>query len=71
MEGLNWQLLLVHGTIDDNVHPQNTFQIIQKLKELGKLYYLLLNPNRTLSIFGGSASFHLHTMFTKFIKENL
>lgn len=71
MEGLTARLLLVHGTGDDNVHLQNTFQMIQRLEELGKPYYMLLYPNRTHSISGGNTSFHLFTMFTKFIKENL
>ncbi len=45
--------------------------MIQKLEELGKPYLVLLYPNRTHSISGGNTSFHLYTMFTKFIKENL
>jgi dipeptidyl-peptidase-4 len=71
MEGLTARLLLVHGTGDDNVHPQNSFRMIQRLEELGKPFYMLLYPNRTHSISGGNTSFHLYTMFTKFIKENL
>ncbi|HEY9449321.1 MAG TPA: prolyl oligopeptidase family serine peptidase, partial [Gemmatimonadaceae bacterium] len=71
MEGLTARLLLVHGTGDDNVHPQNSFRMIQQLEELGKPFYMLLYPNRTHSISGGNTSFHLYTMFTKFIKENL
>lgn len=71
VDGLTAQLLLVHGTGDDNVHPQNSYQMIQRLEELGKPFYMLLYPNRTHSISGGNTSFHLYTMFTKFIKENL
>lgn len=71
MEGLTAQLLLVHGTGDDNVHVQNTFQMIDRLEALGKPFYMLLYPNRTHSISGGNTSFHLYGMFTKFIKENL
>ncbi|HEU4628844.1 MAG TPA: S9 family peptidase [Gemmatimonadaceae bacterium] len=71
MEGLTARLLIVHGTGDDNVHPQNTIQMSQRLIELGKPFYELFYPNRTHSISGGNTSYHLYTMFTKFITENL
>jgi dipeptidyl-peptidase-4 len=71
MDGLTARLLMVHGTGDDNVHPQNTIQMSQRLIELGKPFYELFYPNRTHSISGGNTSFHLYTMFTKFITENL
>ena len=63
--------MIVHGTGDDNVHPQNTFQMIERLEALGKPFYMVLYPNRTHSISGGNTQFHLYTMFTKFITENL
>lgn len=70
-DGLTARLFLVHGTGDDNVHPQNSYQMANALEGLGKPFYMMLYPNRTHSISGGNTSFHLYTMFTKFIKENL
>jgi dipeptidyl-peptidase-4 len=37
-------LLITHGTMDDNVHMQNTIQFIDKVLEAGKLVELMLFP---------------------------
>jgi dipeptidyl-peptidase-4 len=69
--GLTARLLLVHGTGDDNVHPQNTIQLVNKLQAVGKPFQLMLYPNRTHSISGGNTQAHLFEMMTRFVKENL
>ena len=69
--GLTARTLLVHGTGDDNVHPQNTLQLADKLAAAGKPFYMLLYPNRTHSISGGNTSVHLFNSFTRFVRENL
>jgi dipeptidyl-peptidase-4 len=69
--GLKARMLLVHGTGDDNVHPQNSIQLANKLEAAGKPFYMLLYPNRTHSISGGNTSVHLYNSFTRFILENL
>ncbi len=38
-------LLITHGTMDDNVHMQNTIQLINKLQDLNKDFELMLYPN--------------------------
>lgn len=38
-------LLITHGTMDDNVHMQNTIQLISKLQDLNKDFELMLYPN--------------------------
>ncbi len=38
-------LLITHGTMDDNVHMQNTIQLIDKLEDLNKDFELMLYPN--------------------------
>lgn len=38
-------LLITHGTMDDNVHMQNTIQLIDKLQDLNKDFELMLYPN--------------------------
>ncbi|MBC7673504.1 MAG: S9 family peptidase, partial [Polaromonas sp.] len=68
---LTAKTLLVHGTGDDNVHPQNTIQLANKLEELNKPFYMLLYPNRTHSISGGNTSVHLYNSFTRFLLESL
>ena len=71
VQGLTARFLLVHGTGDDNVHPQNTTQLADRLQSLGKPFYMLLYPNRTHSISGGNTSYHLFSSLTRFVKENL
>ncbi len=38
------KLLITHGTMDDNVHVQNTLQIVDKLTDLDKDFELMLYP---------------------------
>ena len=64
-------LLLVHGTGDDNVHPQNTYQLANALEAANKPFYMLLYPNRTHSISGGNTSQHLFSSLTRFLLEKL
>lgn len=56
---LNGRLLLVHGTGDDNVHMQNTIQMIQSLINADKPYDLQLYPRKTHGIAGKAARVHL------------
>lgn len=71
VNGVKARMLLVHGTGDDNVHPQNTTQYANKLQAAGKPFYMLLYPNRTHSISGGTTSVHLYNSFTRFLLESL
>ncbi|MDQ1351845.1 MAG: family peptidase [Acidobacteriota bacterium] len=41
----NNSLLITHGTMDDNVHMQNTTQFIDKAEDAGKMFELMLFPN--------------------------
>lgn len=41
---LKGKFLIVHGTMDDNVHMQNTIQLIDKLEDLGKHFEMMLYP---------------------------
>jgi len=69
-KNLKGNLLLVHGTGDDNVHYQNTEVYINELVKYNKQFQLMSYPNRTHSIDEGEGtSLHLATLFTKFLKE--
>jgi len=57
---LKGHLLMVHGTGDDNVHPSNTIQFVQKLIEADKPYDLQLYPRKTHSIAGADVRIHLY-----------
>lgn len=68
---LQGRLLVVHGTGDDNVHVQNTIQLIQRLEDAGKQFDMRLYPNKTHSISGTRTQVNLYTLFTEWLKENL
>ena len=49
---LNGRLLLVHGTSDDNVHLQNSIQLINAMVDAGRPFDLQLYPGKTHGIAG-------------------
>jgi dipeptidyl-peptidase-4 len=59
-KSLNGRLLVVHGTNDDNVHFQNTIQMIRALINAGKQYDLQLYPNKTHGLSGSTDRTHLY-----------
>lgn len=71
VNGLAARFMLVFGTGDDNVHPQNSIQLANQLEAAQKPFQMLLYPNRTHSISGGNTQAHLYDSFTRFIRENL
>jgi len=58
---LKGHLLEVHGTSDDNVHMQNTMQMINAFINAGKQFDLQLYPRKTHSISGPGTRVHLFT----------
>jgi len=68
---LSGALLLVHGTSDDNVHFQNSIQMINALINAGKQFRLMIYPNKTHSISGKEARVHLFTMIAEHFEREL
>ena len=68
---LQGNLLLVHGTADDNVHLQQTLLYTEKLVEAGKQFEMQLYTNKNHSILGDKTRLHLYTRFNEFLKKNL
>jgi dipeptidyl-peptidase-4 len=68
---LHGALLLVHGTSDDNVHFQNSIQMIAALINAGKKFELMIYPNKTHSIAGKDARVHLFTMIEDHFEKEL
>ena len=68
---LHGALLLVHGTSDDNVHFQNSIQMINALINSGKQFRLMVYPNKTHSIAGKDARVHLFTMIEEHFEKEL
>lgn len=63
--------LLVHGTGDDNVHFQNSVEMINRMVAAGVQFETMYYPNRNHGIYGGNTRVHLYRMLTDFILENL
>ncbi len=71
IDGLQGNLLLIHGMADDNVHFQNSAELIKKLIEAGKQFDLQVYPDKNHSLPGVSTQYHLYTKMTNYILENL
>jgi dipeptidyl-peptidase-4 len=68
---LNGALLLVHGTSDDNVHFQNTIQMVDALIKASKQFHLMLYPGKTHGIGGPEAREHLFHMIQDQLEQAL
>ena len=69
---LKGNLLLVHGTGDDNVHFQNTEALINALVKANKQFSLMIYPNRAHGISRGkNTTRHLYELLTGYLKKNL
>lgn len=68
---LKGNYLLVHGSADDNVHYQNTMEMIDALVNHNKQFDLFIYPNKNHGIYGGPTRLHLFTKMTNFLLENL
>ena len=71
MDKMKGKLLLIHGTGDDNVHFQNSIELVNVLVEKNKQYEFYMYPDRNHGISGGNTSMHLFTKMTNFIQSNL
>jgi dipeptidyl-peptidase 4 len=69
---LEGDLLIVHGTGDDNVHYQGTETLIDELIALNKPFEMMAYPNRTHSIREGvNTTPHLYGLLTRYLYEHL
>ena len=68
---LNGALLICHGSADDNVHPQNTFEYSEALVQADKDFKENIYTNRNHSIYGGNTRNHLLRQITQWFMEHL
>lgn len=68
---LHGDLLLIHGTADDNVHYQNSAEYSEALVQAGKQFQMQVYTNRNHSIYGGQTRLHLYTRLAQFFKDKL
>ncbi len=71
VDKLKGHYLLVHGGADDNVHPQNTMDLVSALVAADKQFDLMIYPNKNHGIYGGNTRYHLFKKMTDFLYKNL
>ncbi len=71
-EGLAGDLLIVHGSGDDNVHIQATELLVNRLIELNKKFDYMVYPNRTHAINEGpGTTAHLYTLIARYLEDHV
>ncbi len=70
---LKGNYLLIHGTGDDNVHFQNSAEMVEKLENAGKQFEFRIYPNKNHSIYDatGNTRLNLYQLMTDFLMRNL
>jgi len=68
---LKGNFLLIHGTADDNVHVQNSMQMIEALVQANKQFDWAIYPDKNHGIYGGKTRIQLFNKMTNYIKEKL
>ena len=68
---LEGPLLLVHGSMDNNVHLQNTLQLVGKLGAADKTFELMIYPQTRHGVRLSSFALHFHRLKVDFLTRNL
>lgn len=71
VDQLKGKFLLIHGSADDNVHVQNSMQMIEALIQANKQFDSQIYPDKNHGIYGGKTRIQLYNKMTNFIKDNL
>ncbi|HRN98912.1 MAG TPA: S9 family peptidase, partial [Flavobacterium sp.] len=71
VDKLKGKYLIIHGSADDNVHVQNTMQMMEALIQANKQFESQIYPDKNHGIFGGKTRIQLYNKMTNFIRENL
>jgi dipeptidyl-peptidase-4 len=69
---LKGNLLIVHGTADDNVHYANAEALVNELVAANKQFTMMAYPNRSHGIAEGTNTRrHLFGLLTRYLEQNL
>ena len=71
VDQLKGNLLLCHGTADDNVHVQNTYELAERLVQANKQFDMAIYTNRNHGIYGGNTTLQLYTRFVNYLMEHM
>lgn len=70
VEKITGKYLLIHGTADDNVHFQNTVELIDQMIRNGIRFDSEMYPNKNHGIGGSKYRLHLYKRMTDFLESN-
>lgn len=68
---LQGNLLLIHGTSDDNVHVQNSMEYVRALINADKHFDMFIFPDKNHFISGGNSRMYLYNKVIEYYKDNL
>jgi dipeptidyl-peptidase-4 len=68
---LHGALMLIHGAIDENVHPANTMQFAYELQRAGKPFELMLYPKSRHGVTDPDLVMHMRSMMLAFTERHL
>ncbi len=71
VKNLQGNFLIIHGTADDNVHFQNSIEMIEALTQEAKQFDMAIYPDKNHGIYGGKTRYQLYQKMTNYIKANL
>jgi dipeptidyl-peptidase 4 len=71
VDKLKGKFLLIHGSGDDNVHVQNSMQMMEALIQANKQFDSQIYPDNNHGIYGGKTRIQLYNKMTNFIISNL
>ena len=71
VDKLKGKFLLIHGSGDDNVHVQNSMQMMEALIQANKQFDSQIYPDKNHGIYGGKTRIQLFNKMTNFIQNNL
>lgn len=71
VKNIKGKYFIIHGSGDDNVHYQNTMEMISTLTEANVQFDMFIYPNKNHGIYGGNTRNHLFSMMLDYTLKNL
>lgn len=71
VKNIKGKYLIIHGSADDNVHYQNTMEMINALTKANIQFDMFIYPNKNHGIYGGNTRNHLFMMMLDYTLKNL
>jgi len=71
VDQMKGKYLIIHGTADDNVHFQNSVEMVEAMIQANVKFDSEFYPNKNHSIDGGNTRYHLYQKMTDFVLQNL